>query len=362
MLRCGMSIPGVRHPDAANGNDMAKRILCFGELLLRLAAPGRETLLQTPALQVCVGGAEANVAVSLAHFGHQALMAGVVADNALGMAAIAELRRHGVDTAALRVGPGRMGLYFLATGAGQRPSTVLYDRAASAFAIADPLEYDWPALLMGADCLHLSGVTPALGQRAADAAIAAARGARAAGAMVSFDGNFRAKLWAAWDGDPGRILHALLSEADIAFVDHRDIAVVLGEDPGAADAPAEVRIRAAAARAFAAFPHLQRIAATLRTQHSVDHQDLGAMLATRAGGLHRAPDCTLTAIVDRIGAGDAFAAGVLHGLLTGMEDGVSVRFGLAAACLKHSLPGDFNTVDAVDVEALMRQDRLDVRR
>lgn len=341
---------------------MGSRVICFGELLLRLGAPGREPLLQSKRLDVCIGGAEANVAVSLARFGHATGMVGVVADNPLGEAALGELRRHGVDVDGLRRAPGRMGLYFLATGAGHRPSAVLYDRADSAFARADPGDYDWPALLDGVDCLHLSGVTPALGPRTADAAIDAARGARAAGAMVSFDGNFRAKLWAAWEGAPGRILHALLSEADIAFVDHRDIAVVLGEDDSATDASAEARIRTAAARAFAAFPRLQRIVTTLRTQHSVDQQTLGAMLVTRAGGLHRAPDFTLTAIVDRIGAGDAFAAGVLHGVLSGMEDGDSLRFGLAAACLKHSLPGDFNLVDVADVEALVRDEKLDVRR
>lgn len=341
---------------------MGSRVICFGELLLRLGAPGRETLLQSKRLEVCIGGAEANMAVSLARFGHATCMVGVVADNALGDAAVGELRRHDVDVDGLRKAPGRMGLYFLATGAGHRPSAVLYDRADSAFARADPGDYDWPALLEGVDCLHLSGVTPALGQRAADAAIDAARAARAAGATVSFDGNFRAKLWAAWDGDPARILHALLSEADIAFVDHRDIAVVLGEDNSTSDAPVEARIRTAAARAFTAFPRLQRIATTLRTQHSVDQHTLGAMLLTRTGDLHRAPDCTLTAIVDRIGAGDAFAAGVLHGVLSGMDDGDSLRFGLAAACLKHTLPGDFNLVDIADVEALVRDEKLDVRR
>jgi len=366
MLRRGMRIP-VRHPDVGNGNDMAKRFLCFGELLLRLAAPGRETLLQTPSLQVCVGGAEANVAVSLARFGHQALMAGVVADNALGMAAVAELRRHGVATAALRAGPGRMGLYFLAAGAGHRPSGVIYDRAGSAFAIADPAGYDWPALLDGIDALHLSGVTPAVSDAAASAALSAARAARAAGALVSFDGNYRAKLWAARGQDPAGTLRALLAETDLAFADHRDIAVVLGDDgdksnDSAAPDDVQARIGAAAARAFAAFPRLARIATTLRTQHSVDHHTLGAMLLTRDGAVHRARDRALPAIVDRIGAGDAFAAGVLHGVLGGMDDGDSLAFGLAAACLKHSIPGDFNLVDAADVAALVRDERLDVRR
>jgi 2-dehydro-3-deoxygluconokinase len=336
-------------------------IVCFGELLLRLAAPGRECLLQSPALEVRIGGAEANVAVSLARFGHRAALAGVVADNPLGEAALGELRRHGVAVDAVHRRPGRMGLYFLAAGAGLRPSEVLYDRAASAFALAGPETYDWPQTLAGAQLFHISGVTPALGQATADAALAAARAARAAGALVSFDGNYRAKLWAAWDADPGAILRALIAEADLAFADHRDIGVVLGEDDAHADEPS-ARFAAAAARAFAAFPRLQRIATTVRTQHSVDDHSMSALMATRAGALHATPTQALHGIVDRIGAGDAFAAGVLHGLLTDMEDGDSLRFGLAAACLKHSVPGDFNLVDRDDVLALMRSERLDVKR
>lgn len=340
---------------------MSKRILCFGELLLRLGAPGRELLLQTPALQVHVGGAEANVAVSLARFGHDAAMAGTVADNALGEAALGELRRHGVDTRAVRRSPGRMGLYFLATGAGARASEVLYDRAGSAFATAAADSYYWPRLLHGRDCLHLSGITPALGHATAEAAIDAARAAHRAGLTVSFDGNFRPKLWSAWDGDPASILHSLLAESDIAFADHRDIAVVLGEDATAHGDSAE-RFAAAAERAFAAFPRLRRIVATLRTQHSVDHHALGAIMATRDGGPHREPDRRLHGIVDRIGAGDAFAAGVLHGLLSAMDDADALRFGLAAACLKHSLPGDFNPVSVADVQACAREEAPSVRR
>lgn len=339
------------------------RIVCLGELLLRLAAPRRELLLQTPALDVHVGGAEANVAVSLARFGHDTAMISGAADNALGEAAIGELRRHGVDTRHVRRLPGRMGLYFLATGAGHRPSEVLYDRADSAFALSTHDQYDFASALQGADLLHVSGVTPALGARGAGIAQAAVQAARAAGAQVSFDGNFRPKLWAAWDGDPRSILHDLLAHADIAFADHRDIGVILGGDGEAAgDDSHEARVTAAAARAFAAFPRLQRITSTIRSQYSVDHHALGAIMVTRAGHVHRIEDRELPSIVDRIGGGDAFAAGVLHGLLSGFEDRDSLRFGLAAACLKHSVPGDFNLVGADDVGALMREERLDVKR
>ncbi len=340
---------------------MSGRIVCFGELLLRLGAPGRERLLQSPQLEVRIGGAEANVAVSLARFGCRTAMVGCVADNALGDAALGELRRHGVDVEGVLRRSGRMGLYFLATGAGHRPSEVLYDRVDSAFANTGNDHYDWPAALAGAALLHVSGVTPALGQTTADAAIAAARAAHSAGAMVSFDGNYRPKLWAAWDGDPQTILRGLIAEADIAFADHRDIAVVLGDDNDSAH-DTDARFAAAAARAFAAFPHLQRIATTVRTQHSVDDHSMSALMATRDGALHTTPTYALHNIVDRIGAGDAFAAGVLHGLLSDMSDADSLHFGLAAACLKHSVPGDFNLVDRDDVLAVMRNERLDVKR
>lgn len=340
---------------------MADRIVCFGELLLRLGAPGREQLLQSPRLEVHAGGAEANVGVSLARFGHAVAMLGIVAGNALGHAALGELRRHGVDTRRMRTAPGRMGLYFLATGAGHRPSEVLYDRAQSAFALAAPDAYDWPALLQGAAWLHVSGVTPALGAGCARAAADAVRIACDTGVRVSFDGNFRPKLWAAWDGDPAAMLRPLLDAAEVAFADHRDIDVVLGPAQDDADTH-EQRFAIAARRAFDAFPRLQRIACTVRRQDSVDDHALGALMATRAGALHRVAERMLPGVVDRIGGGDAFAAGVLHGLLSGFDDAQSLSFGHAAACLKHSIPGDFNLCDADDVMALVRGERLDVRR
>lgn len=339
---------------------MPSRIVCFGEMLLRLGAPGRQRLLQSPQLEVHVGGAEANVAVSLARFGHQASQVGVVPDNALGEVALGELRRHGVETANLRTGPGRMGLYFLTTGALQRPSEVLYDRAGSAFALADPASYDWPALLAGADWLHLSGVTPALGEGPAQAAIAAAKAARALGVKVCFDGNYRPRLWEAWRGDAPGLLSQILANTDLLFADHRDMAVVLGT-PFEQDSP-EARVDAAARAAFEAFPTITRLATTLRTQLSVDHHRLSGRLVTREGGVHAAGPHDLVPIVDRIGAGDAFAAGVLHGLLSDAGDAASLDFGLAAACLKHSLPGDFNLVGVADMVAFLGQERLDVRR
>lgn len=335
-------------------------IVCFGELLLRLGAPGRQMLLQSPVLEVHVGGAEANVAVSLARFGHDARMVGVVADNALGEAALGELRRHRVDTRGVQQAVGRMGLYFLTPGAIQRPSEVLYDRADSAFARAGGGTHDWPALLAGADWLHVSGVTPALGQRAAEGVLSAVRAARAAGTKVSFDGNFRPKLWEAWGGDAPTILRGLMAEADLLFASHRDLQVVLGlEFP---QATPQERFAAGAAAAFQAFPHLRQMAATVRVQRSVDHHVISAITALRDGALHTTAARDVSPIVDRIGTGDAFAAGVLHGGLAGLSAQAALDFGVAAACLKHSLPGDFNLVGAADVHALLGENALDVKR
>jgi 2-dehydro-3-deoxygluconokinase len=339
---------------------MRGHIVCFGELLLRLGAPGRQRLLQSPILEVCVGGAEANVAVSLARFGHRADMVSVVADNALGEAACGELRRHGVDTGGIGRAPGRMGLYFLTPGAILRPSEVLYDRADSAFARVAGGQHDWGSLLQGADWLHVSGVTPALGRDAAEGTLKAVRASRAAGVKVSFDGNFRPSLWQAWDGDARSILRGLMAEADLLFASHRDIEVVLGAEFG--QPSAQERFAAGAAAAFAAFPKLQRMAATVRVQRSVDHHVLSALDLHRDGRSHATTGYELPSIVDRIGTGDAFAAGVLHGEITGMAAGQGLHFGLAAACLKHSLPGDFNLFDAAEVTAVVEQQGFDVKR
>ena len=328
--------------------------------MLRMSAPGRELLLQSPQLAVHAGGAEANVGVSLAHLGHAVAAVSTVPANPLGEYAVGELRRHGVDTAAVRRTEGRMGLYFLTTGAVQRASEVVYDRADSAFANSSAADYDWDTLLTGADWLHLSGVSPALNPAMAQATLAAARAACARGVKVSFDGNFRPSLWARWQGDAPGILRELFACADLVFADYRDIGVVLGGEFGQDDV--HERVDAAAAQAFAAFPRLQWMACTQRTPHSVDTHSLGAMLIGRDGTRAVAPTREMIGIVDRIGGGDAFAAGILHGMMRGFAPDMIVRFGLAAGCLKHSIPGDFNPVSEADIMALTGEERFDVRR
>lgn len=335
------------------------RVVCFGELMLRLTAMHQGLLLQERRLDCTFGGAEANVAVSLARLGWPSALVTVLPANPIGVAARDELRRFGVDTEQVHLTDGRMGLYFLTPGAVLRPSEVLYDRAGSCFAEADAGLIDWDEALQGAGRLHLSGVTPAIGRKAADAALRSARAARRLNIPVSFDGNYRGKLWALWDGDGPAILADLFRETEIAFADDRDIALVLRRDFAAAD-PHERR-RLAARAAFDAFPALQVMTSTFRTLSGVGSQALAAVSFRRDGGESVAGPLTLTGVVDRIGGGDAYAAGFLFGHHTGCDDQRTLDLALAAAAFKHSVPGDFNMATPEDLDLLL-SGVLDVRR
>jgi 2-dehydro-3-deoxygluconokinase len=329
------------------------RFICFGEILIRLCARQGELLLQTPTLNTSVGGAEANVAVSLACLGHDARMVSIVPDNALGRAAIGELRRHGVDTSGVAWGTGRMGLYFLTPGAGQRPADIIYDRAESAFARARAQTINWREALEDADWLHISGVTPALNAATAERALATMHAARAAQVKVSFDANFRSKLWEARGDDPRPTLNALFAEADLLFADMRDIGLATGQQ--AKDA------KEAAGLAFARFPNLERFACKERRAISADHHEIGASMFTRTDAAY-VPPRAVSGIVDRIGSGDAFAAGMLHGLATRMSDQNALEFAVAAAAVKHAISGDFNLSKAADIELFLANSGPDVRR
>ena len=326
--------------------------------MLRLSPPGRELLMQSPRFDVWVAGAEANVATQLARLGHDVGFASRVPDNDLGRAAIDTLRGHGVDVRHIQTGGERMGLYFVTSGAGLRATEVVYDRAWSSFAEAPADAWDWDTILTGVDRLHLSGITPALGPVPAETAIAAAEAATARGIALSFDGNWRGKLWACWDGNPRAILRRIVEQADLMFGNHRDIALLLGRDDFAGEG--EDRRRAAAEAAFDAFPRLQTIASTARHVEHVDSNRLSARIDTREG--HAQTDEVLIAgIVDRIGGGDAFAAGVLHGLRSGQDSLGAAQTGLALAALKHSLPGDAALFRQADIDAFVAGG-LDVRR
>jgi 2-dehydro-3-deoxygluconokinase len=325
---------------------MSATVLCFGEILLRLSSPNKELLLQSGRFDAHVGGAEANVAVALSKFGHSAAVVSTLPESPLGRACAGELRRHGVQTDAIRFGDGRMGLYFLTHGAGHRPAEVLYDRGGSAFAAAPADVYDWSALLTGCSWLHVSGITPAVSDSAGEAAMRAMTAARQKGVKISFDCNFRARVWGARAQQAPAVLRKLCEQADLVFGDDRDFAFMLSGNTDAA---------------FEAFENLQWVACTSRARHSVDTQELSGCLRSRRDTYTTRP-YSLYSIVDRIGAGDAFAAGVMHGLIRSFDPQKSLDFATAAAVLKHSIHGDFSLASAADVELLLSDQQTDVRR
>lgn len=332
-------------------------IVCFGEVLLRLATPGHRLMTQAESLDLVVGGAEANVAAGLAALGHHAALLTRLPASPLGDKARAALGAAGVDTRHVGRGTGRMGLYFLESGAGLRPATITYDRAGSVFAQSAPGDFDFARALDGAALLHLSGITPALGPGGVALAQAAVAAADAAGVPICFDGNYRAMLWDAWDSDPRAILTDLMQSASIMIGNHRDIALLLAQ-PFSGDG-AERR-REAAQAAFAAFPRLALIASTARHIAGPDHHRIAARVDARDGA-HQTAEVDVTGIVDRIGTGDAFAAGVLHQWLQSGDVAAMAQAGLAYTALKHSQPGDMCTIGRAELEAFSASGG-DVRR
>lgn len=326
-------------------------VVGFGELLLRLATPGRKLIAQTQGFDVELGGAEANVVAGLAALGHDARFVSALPANPLGDLARSTLAARGVDTAHVATLPGRMGLYFLEPGQGARASRITYDRAASAFANARSADFDFNGALQGADLLHLSGITPALGPASCNAVLVAAE---AAGVAISVDCNYRESLWSLWDGNPRETLMQLIGHADILFGNHRDIAMLSGK-PVEGEGPE--RRRAAATRAFEMFPRLQYLASTARDVVAADHNRLAVRVDSRGGAAQTEP-LDITGIVDRIGTGDAFAAGVLHRWLGGNATPETMASaGLALAALKHSLPGDMPLFDEAQLAHFERGGR-----
>lgn len=319
---------------------MAGHVVCFGELLLRLSTPDARPIAQSDGFTLSVGGAEANVAAALASLGHEVRFVSAVAENALGERALRALRAAGVDTAHAIRAHGRMGLYFLETGAGVRAPAITYDRAGSAFACAQPGAINFAAALQDARLLHGGGITPALGPAGVKLACAAHQAARSRDVPICFDGNYRPQLWGAWDCDPAAILRELVADATILIGNHRDIALLLGRD---FDGAGPDRRREAAEAAFAAFGRLQLIASTAREIIGHDHHRLAARVDTRAEW-HQTEPIAVTGIVDRIGTGDAFAAGVLDVWLAGGDPQRMADTGLKLAVLKHSIPGDMTLV------------------
>lgn len=334
----------------------AGSVLCFGEMLLRLSAPGRGHLLQEARFDAHIGGAEANVAVALARIGVPSAVVTALPDDALGDAAVECLRGAGVDVSRIKRGNGRLGLYYLTHGAGLRASSIIYDRLDSLFGKTSSEAYDWPALLRGASWLHLSGIIPAIGPEAARVSLDAIEAAKAAGVRVSFDGNFRASMWARWCPDPAPILVQHVEKADLLFGNHRDISLLLGKDYEGETV--EGRWSAAMA-ALERFQNLTAIASTARVVLSPDQH----LLSARVDGWEQGFETeaiTLSGIVDRIGTGDAFAAGVLAGIDSSFDE--AAWTGLKLAALKHATPGDQSRTTRRDLDAFDPAAGLDVRR
>jgi 2-dehydro-3-deoxygluconokinase len=352
-----------------------KTIVTFGEIMCRLAAPGNLRLRQTRELEVTYAGAEASVAASICNFGGTARFVTALPKHALAEATMDILRSVGIDTRyILRTETGRLGLYFLETGANQRPSHVLYDRADSAIAITPANQYDWETILDGAKWLHLSGITPALSRIAAEATLVAARKAKAAGVNVSIDLNFRKKLWQ-WDSAKpagqlaGDTMRGILPFVDVVIANEEDCADVLGIHAGDTDVQAgtlnTARYPEVARNVVSQFPNVRKVAITLRESLSATHNNWGGMLydAKRDEAYFAPLDSTgnyqpyqITNIVDRVGGGDAFAGGLIFALTTPAlsEHQTALKFAVAASCLKHSIHGDFNYSTRAEIESLMR--------
>lgn len=334
-------------------------VVTFGELLLRLSPAGCLRLEQAHALDVSFGGGEANVAVSLARFGLSVGFVTRLPDNDLGHAGARYLRRLDVDTSHVVYGGGRQGIYFLEAGSAQRPSNVIYDREGSALATISAGEVDWASALGAADWFHVTGITPAVSEGAARAAVEAATAARAAKATVSVDLNYRAKLWR-WAGRPAEVMRDLVNHADVIVGNEEDAERIFGIRAGDTEVRAgriDVEAYDGVCRELARrFPRVRTIAFTIRGSVSASENTWSGVLWD-GERLHQGPTYRIVPIVDRVGAGDAFAAALIYALIERPDDAPGVlAFAVAASCLKHTIVGDFNLVNAHEVRRLVAGD------
>ncbi len=335
------------------------RIVTLGEIMLRLKSPQFERLFQSPLLEATFGGGEANVAVSLARFGLDAAFATVLPRNQLGDAAIEELRKHGVDASQIVRGGERLGIYFLETGANQRPSVVIYDRSHSSMAGVGPDTFDWNAVFADASWFHISGITPALSQSAADLSLQAVQAAKKKGVTISCDYNYRGKLWKYGKSAPD-VMRELVRHIDVGIANEEDCQLSLGitvgsedyQQPGTENGQEQARYEALCRNVFETFPNLKYQVITLRESHSASHNGWSACLFN-GREFFASTRYDLTHIVDRVGGGDAFAAGLIYSLVTGMGEEEALNFAVAASALKHSIPGDLNLVTLSEVRSLV---------
>jgi 2-dehydro-3-deoxygluconokinase len=335
---------------------MASTTVTFGEIMLRLAPPGFERFLQTPRFVATFGGGEANVAVALAGFGLPAAYVTVLpAANPIADAVVAELRRFGVDTSCIVRGKGRMGVYYVEAGANQRPSKVVYDRDSSAIALAKPGDIDWNRCFEGAGWFHITGITPAISASAAELALESVRAARQRGLTVSCDLNFRKNLWK-WGQSAAEVMRELVREVDYAIANEEDVQMALGIQAGVDVHSGKLereQYERLAAKVLGEFGNLAAIAITLRESWSASHNGWSACYCDRNEFLV-SRHYEITHIVDRVGGGDCFAGGLIYGLQTMESRRDALEFAVAASCLKHSIPGDFNRFTADEVRALVK--------
>jgi 2-dehydro-3-deoxygluconokinase len=351
-----------------------KVVVTFGEIMCRMASHDHIRLRQARELEVTYAGAEASVAASICNFGGVARFVTALPNHALAEATMDAIRAVGIDTQyVLRTEAGRLGLYFLETGANQRPSNVIYDREQSSLSLTPADQYDWDAIFENAQWLHLSGITPALSRNAAEATLAAAQHAKAVGAIVSIDLNFRGKLWN-WDSSKDsralaqETMRTILPHVDVLIANEEDCSDVLGIRAGNTDAHSgkleTAHYPEVARQVSRQFPNMSKVAITLRESLSASHNNWGAMLYEVASDqpLYAPVDANgdyspyeIKNIVDRVGGGDAFAGGLIHALTKQdpSEPQQALEFAVAASCLKHSIRGDFNYSTCQEVESLM---------
>ena len=336
---------------------MSCKVVTFGEIMLRLKSPGFERFFQSPSLEATFGGGEANVCVSLANFGMDTAFVTLLPNNDIGEACLRELRGFGIDVSNIVRNSNRMGIYFLETGAVQRPSKVIYDRAESAIAKAKPGDIDWNKAFSGADWFHFTGITPALSQGAADLCLEAVKAAKALGLHVSCDLNYRKNLWK-YGKTASEVMRELTRFVDTVVANEEDFQMALGlkaESHGDVES-GELNVeqyKAIATLAMQEFPNIKRVAITLRESKNANHNDWSACLYNGKDFL-LSRKYQITHIVDRVGGGDSFGAGLIYGINTYGDEKKALEFAVAASCLKHTINGDFNRVSVAEVESLMK--------
>ena len=334
------------------------KVLTFGEIMLRLKAPGHERFFQSPSLEATFGGGEANVAVSLANYGMDAAFLTVLPKNDIAEACIRELRYFGVDTSRILRGEGRMGIYYLQGGANQLPSKVVYDRAYSAIALAKPGDIDWDKAFDGVDWFHITGITPAISESAMELSVASVKEAKKRGITVSCDLNYRKNLWK-YGKKASEVMREIAKYVDVAIANEEDVQKSLeitvddvNVESGELD---RAKYKALGDKVLAAYPDMKMIAITLRESHSADWNGWAACL-NDGKDFYVSKKYEIRDIVDRVGGGDSFAGGLLYGLNHYEDKQSALEFAVAASCLKHSVIGDFNRVNVSDVTKLMGGD------